>query len=89
VVCALTLGGCGGGGDGGGGGAEGNKGGTYDAAFDICAGGTKVTAESYAVEATPDAVADVVVELVAGGSPQDETSARQGCLDAINKADAG
>lgn len=87
ALVALAAG-CGGGGDGGGGGGSTDSA-AYDAAFDICAGGVKATADAYAVEPNKEAVAQVVVEQVSGGSPKDETLARQGCLDALNKAEAG
>jgi hypothetical protein len=90
---ALALGGCGGGGgggggDGGGGGGDAGdeKGAAYEAAFDICGPGLKATAEAYAVEPTKEAVAQIVVEQVSGGSIQDEKSAKQGCLDALAAA---
>lgn len=90
----LALAGCGGdsGGNGGGGDGAGGvdkEGAAYEAAFDICRGGVKATADAYAVEATEEAVAQIVVEQVSGGSVQDESSARQGCLDALAAAESG
>jgi hypothetical protein len=88
ALVALAAGCGGGGGDGGGnGGLTDNA--AYDAAFDICAGGVQATADAYALEPNKEAVAQVVVEQVSGGSPKDEMAARQGCLDALNKAEAG
>ena len=97
LAAALALAGCGGdsGGNGDGGGGAGGGGGVdkegaaYEAAFDICRGGVKATADAYAVEATNEAVAQIVVEQVSGGSVQDEASARQGCLDALAAAESG
>jgi hypothetical protein len=91
VGAAVTLAGCGGGGGGGGGTGEGGdqgseKGAAYEAAFDICSPGLKATAEAYAVEPTEEAVAQIVVEQVSGGSAADEESARQGCKDALAAA---
>jgi hypothetical protein len=96
LLAAVALAGCGGGGssgggDTGGGGSgsgsgSGDKGAAYDAAFDICRGGVKATADAYAVEPTKEAVSDLVVEQVSGGSARDEQSARQGCLDALAQA---
>lgn len=83
---ALALAGCGSkaGGDTN---APNNNSAAYDAAYDICAGGTKATADAYAVEATKEAVTQLVVEQVSGGTPQDEKSAREGCRAALAKAD--
>ena len=88
IGAALAFGGCGGGGGGGGGGGDQGheKGAAYEAAFDICSPGLKATAEAYAVEPTKEAVSQIVVEQVSGGSIQDEKSAKQGCLDAIAAA---
>jgi hypothetical protein len=86
AACGGGGGGGGGGGNGGGGGDVEEKGAAYEAAFDICSPGLKATAEAYAVEPTEEAVAQIVVEQVSGGSAQDEKSAREGCLDAIAKA---
>jgi hypothetical protein len=93
LVGAVALAGCGGGGggsgggDGGAGGDQGHeKGAAYEAAFDICGPGVKATAEAYAVEPTKEAVAQIVVEQVSGGSIEDEKSAKQGCLDAFAAA---
>jgi hypothetical protein len=90
LAVVVVLAGCGGGGgNGGGGDGGGNRGAAYDAAFDICSPGVEATADIYAVEATREAVASIVVEQVSGGSPQDEQSARQGCLDALDQAGGG
>jgi hypothetical protein len=90
LAAATALAGCGGGGEGGGGGGDtggsGERGAAYDAAFDICREGVKATADAYAVEPTKEAVAQIVVEQVSGGSVQDEENARQGCMDALAKA---
>ena len=94
LAAALLLGGCGGDGGGGetGGGANGGAGtadtrsASYDAASQLCAPGVKAVAADYAVDATAEAVIQVVVEQVAGGSVQDEQSAREGCRDALEKA---
>jgi hypothetical protein len=88
LAAGVALAGCGGGGGGGGGGDDesANRGAAYDAAFDICSPGVKATADAYAVEPTREAVAQIVVEQVSGGSPDDEQSARQGCLDAFDQA---
>jgi hypothetical protein len=86
TAALAACGGGGGGGDGGDGGGSGEQGAAYDAAFDICRGGVKATADAYAVEPTKEAVAQVVVEQVSGGSPRDEKKARDGCLAALNKA---
>jgi hypothetical protein len=92
-AAALALAGCGSesGGGGGGGGAGGvdKEGAAYQAAFDICRGGLKATADAYAVEATNEAVSAIVVEQVSGGSVQDEENARQGCMDALAAAEGG
>ena len=92
VAATFALAACGGGngagGDGGGGAGGVNKeGAAYEAAFDICRGGVKATADAYAVEATNESVTQIVVEQVSGGSVQDEASARQGCLDALAAAE--
>jgi hypothetical protein len=85
-----ALAGCGGGGDGGGDGdGTPERGAAYDAAFDICAEGVQATADIYGVAATEEAVVEIVVEQVSGGSVQEEESARQGCLDALEQADTG
>jgi hypothetical protein len=91
LASATALAGCGGGDDGGGdeGGGSGERGAAYDTAFDICSGGLKLTAETYAVEATEEAVAQMVAEQVSGGTPQDEESAREGCMDALEAAESG
>jgi hypothetical protein len=98
LAATLALAGCGGdSGNGGGGGDDGGGGAgavdkesaSYEAAFDICRGGVKETADAYAVEATNEAVAQIVVEQVSGGSVRDEASARQGCLDALAAAESG
>ena len=91
LATALALAGCGGesgggGGGGAGGGGEVEKGAAYDAAFDICRGGVKATADAYAVEATREAVTQIVVEQLSGGSVRDEAAARQGCHDALDAA---
>jgi hypothetical protein len=89
VLSALALGGCGSGGESDGGGAgtgADTRGAAYEAAFDICRGGLKATAEAYAVPATEEAVTAVIVEQVSGGSPEEEQNARQGCLDAMKQA---
>jgi hypothetical protein len=92
-AAAFALAGCGSesGGGGGGGGAGGvdKEGAAYQAAFDICRGGLKATADAYAVEATNEAVSAIVVEQVSGGSVQDEENARQGCMDALAAAEGG
>lgn len=85
--CGSESGGGGGGGDGGGG--VNKEGAAYQAAFDICRGGLKATADAYAVEPTNEAVSAIVVEQVSGGSIQDEENARQGCLDALAAAEGG
>lgn len=88
LAASLAVAGCGGGSGGGGGTGGGvDKGGAaYEAAFDLCRGGVNATADAYAVERTREAVAQVVVEQVSGGSVQDEQNARQGCLDALDQA---
>jgi hypothetical protein len=89
-AAVALLAGCGGGGDGGGGGEGGDGGGntsaSYDAAFDICSGGVKATADAYAVEPTEEAVTKIVMEQISGGTPREEKSAREGCLAALEKA---
>jgi hypothetical protein len=93
LAATLALAGCGG--DSGNGGGDGDagavnkEGAAYEAAFDICRGGVRATADAYAVEATQEAVSQIVVEQVSGGSVQDEASARQGCLDALAAAGSG
>jgi hypothetical protein len=88
VAAAALLAGCGGGGDDDGGGAGGgNTSAAYDAAFDICSGGVTATADAYAVEPNEEAIAQVVVEQVSGGTPQEEMSAREGCLAGLRQAE--
>jgi hypothetical protein len=85
LAAVAVLAGCGGGGDDDGGGGGGNTSASYDAAFDICSGGVKATADAYAVEPNEEAVAQVVVEQVSGGTPQEEKSAREGCLAGLRQ----
>jgi hypothetical protein len=83
---AAFVAGCGGGGngDGGGGGSDVADNAAYSAAYDICVAGLESTASDYSVPANKDAVAQIVVEQVSGGRPEDEVAAKQGCLDALN-----
>jgi hypothetical protein len=87
LAAVAVLAGCGGGGGGDDdGGGSGNTSAAYDAAFDICAGGIQATADTYAVEPNEEAIAQIVVEQVSGGTPDEEKSAREGCLAALRKA---
>ena len=87
LAAVALVAGCGGGGDDDGGGDDGNTSASYDAAFDICSGGVKATADAYAVEPTEEAVAQIVVEQVSGGTPQEEKAAREGCLAGLRQAE--
>jgi hypothetical protein len=84
AACAL-LAGCGGGDGDDDEGGGGNTSAAYDVAFDICSGGVKATADAYAVEPTEDAIADLVMEQVSGGTPEEEKSAREGCLAGLKQ----
>ena len=86
LASASFVAGCGGGGngDGGGGGDDVADNASYSAAYDICVAGLESTASDYSVAANKDAVAEIVVEQVSGGRPDDEAAAKQGCLDALN-----
>lgn len=85
LVAALLVAGCGGGGGGGGDGGEESD--AYKAGAEVCAPGVKEIAAQYAVAAKPEAVADAVAEALSGGVPQHYDAARQGCLDALEKAE--
>jgi hypothetical protein len=85
LATVAVLAGCGGGDDDGGGGG-GNTSAAYDAAFDICSGGVTATADAYAVEPNEEAIAQVVIEQVSGGTPEEEKSARDGCLAGLRQA---
>ena len=82
ILLLLALSGCGGG-DGGGGAQTANPA-SYDAAYDICAGGLEQTADLYAVPAEREAVTKIVAEQVSGGQPQDADAAVRGCEDALD-----
>jgi hypothetical protein len=58
----------------------------YKGGFETCSGGTVAEiADLYGVpQKTPDAVAEVIAEQLAGGSGE-QGSVKQGCLDAFAK----
>ena len=85
LAAVALLAGCGGGGGDDDEGGGGNTSAAYDVAFDICSGGVKATADAYAVEPTEDAIADLVMEQVSGGTPEEEKSAREGCLAGLKQ----
>ena len=82
LVVVVALAACGGGG--GDGGADTANPASYDAAYDICAGGLEQTADLYAVPVNREAVTKIVAEQVSGGQPQDADAAVQGCGDALD-----
>jgi hypothetical protein len=100
VAAALAAAGCGGGGGssaGSSGGSNGSSSGggsgnvnttsdAYRGGFETCSGGTVAEiADLYGVpQKTPDAVAEVIAEQLAGGSGE-QGSVKQGCLDAFAK----
>ena len=96
AAAALLGAGCGGGGsssDGSGGDTTTGGGGSsttsnaYQAGFETCTGQTVAqVAELYGVaQKTPDAVAEVVAEQLAGGSGEHD-DVKQGCKDAFAQA---
>jgi hypothetical protein len=88
LAATATLAACGTAADEDGGGARGPGSPNYDAGFQTCEPGVEATADLYAVEPTKEAVANVVTEQLAGGSSaEDEQEIRQGCLDALEKAE--
>jgi hypothetical protein len=92
LAAALALAGCG---DEGGTGTPGadtrpfEERGSYQAAYQLCEGGLELTAQAYALEADREQVLAVVTEQLAGGAPDEEAAARQGCEDALDAAEGG
>ena len=91
AAAALLAAGCGGGGGGGGNEDGAGDGGVdttntvYQAAFGICASDDAATLKNtYRTPSdSPDDIAEAIATNLAGGNPDDEENARQGCKDGL------
>jgi hypothetical protein len=87
ALAALALAGCGG----GGGGVENDERGidtgsnVYQAAFGICAADSPAVLKStYRTPSdSPEDISEAIATNLAGGNPDDEEAARQGCIDGL------